>query len=88
MPRVEYLKAHERGTWSTEVFDVPDGTSDLVRYAVEELGVQAQYRNIVLWAVYAILPDEEFLAPCCERDYDGDGNCDRHPNGVRKSTSA
>lgn len=19
--------------------------------------------------------------PCCERDHDGDGNCDRHPNG-------
>lgn len=20
--------------------------------------------------------------PCCERDFDADGNCDRHPNGV------
>lgn len=20
--------------------------------------------------------------PCCERDFDGDGNCDRHPNGL------
>ncbi len=21
------------------------------------------------------------VVPCCERDIDGDGNCDRHPNG-------
>jgi hypothetical protein len=20
--------------------------------------------------------------PCCERDRDGDGNCDRHPHGL------
>lgn len=23
-------------------------------------------------------------SPCCERDYDRDGNCDRHPFGIDK----
>lgn len=22
------------------------------------------------------------LVPCCERDHNGDGDCDRHPNGL------
>lgn len=66
--KVEYLLADEDGTWRTEIIDVPEeeltkrsdaGDDDwtLQAWAREHLTTQAQYRRIVLFAVYSI-PDE------------------------------
>jgi hypothetical protein len=58
MSRIEFLLADEDHTWRTKVFDVPDDTPDLLQWAHEHLAVQAQYRRVVLWAVYSLEPDD------------------------------
>ena len=63
--KVEFLRAWDDNTWDTEIIDLPEfqqcgDTPDagMVDWANNNLATQAQYRKVVLFAVYAI-PDEE-----------------------------
>ncbi len=59
---VEFLKAHEDGSWSTEVIEVPSGVgashpigsptwdAEVTEWAHNLAALQ--YRKIVLWAIY------------------------------------
>lgn len=62
--RVEFLRAWDDGSWDTQICEVhPYLTHEkatdehLVEWANKVLGVQAQYRKVVLWAVYSHSPD-------------------------------
>jgi hypothetical protein len=68
--RVEYLRAHENGTWDTEVIEVPledltdlkvteagDDAETLTRWAMEHVSGLTKNRRVVLWAVYALPGD-------------------------------
>lgn len=59
--RVEFLRAWDDGTWDTHIYEVPPklfhekATDDArVEWAHRVLGPQAQYRRVVLWAVYSL----------------------------------
>ncbi|RJQ25419.1 hypothetical protein C4565_08340 [Candidatus Parcubacteria bacterium] len=61
--RVEFLRAWDDGTWNTEIYEVhprlshEKATNDnLIEWANRVLGTQAQYRKVVLWAVYSLEP--------------------------------
>jgi len=70
MPKVEFIKAFENGLWETEVIQVPDdelehgpGTwefeTEVMKWALENLWGQTQYRDVVYWGVYNSSPEEE-----------------------------
>jgi len=65
--QVEFLKAYDNNTWDTEVFEVPDWLpsdcedtikAEVLNWAHENLALQAQYRKVVLWAVYYLENEE------------------------------
>lgn len=62
--QVEFLRAWSNGTWDTEFHNVPK-QMDPQEFADTHLSRQAQYRDVVLWAVYSIPQEEsdEVLSP-------------------------
>ena len=60
--RIQYLTANENGTWDTLTVYVPASVGTkreaLVKWAESNLAPQAQYRKIVLFALYSTEPEE------------------------------
>ena len=64
MSKIELLLAYEDGTWTTEVVDCPadvdrDDYNDIDDWIHRELCGQAQYRKVVLFAVYNTDPEHD-----------------------------
>jgi len=59
MMKIEYLIAKDDHTWDTIIEEVPENVGTdrqaLVKWAEENLAGQAQYRKVVLFALYCIL---------------------------------
>jgi hypothetical protein len=59
MMKIEYLIAKDDRTWDTTIEEVPEsvGTDQeaLVKWAEDNLAGQAQFRKVVLFALYCIL---------------------------------
>lgn len=73
--KVEFIKAHEDGTWTTEVIDVPDEiTKDIdftspqwdsavIAYCHDSLASRTQYRKVVYWGIYNSEPEADAEVP-------------------------
>lgn len=62
--KMEFLLAHENGTWSTLIVDVPlsldeANDSEINFWFNENYMSQTQYRKIVFAALYNIAPEEK-----------------------------
>jgi hypothetical protein len=62
--KVEFLKAHENGTWDTEIIETPvdplnpNFRDAVMEWVANELQGQAQYRKVVFWGIYNEEPEE------------------------------
>lgn len=63
MNKIELLLADEYGEWTTEIFDCPaeldrDDLNAVHDWIVKKLHGQAQYRSVILFAVYNSKPEQ------------------------------
>jgi hypothetical protein len=73
--KVELIKAHEDGTWNTEVVSIPDSVTEgiaftssewdsaIIAWCHDELALQAQYRKVVYWGIYNSEPEADVEVP-------------------------
>lgn len=63
MMKIEYLIAKDDRTWDTAIEEVPESVGTdreaLLKWAEDNLAGQAQYRNVVLFALYCILDADD-----------------------------
>lgn len=62
------------------------GKTETARQRVAALVAQGVDAKKIVVLTFTNAAAHEFkarLKKCCERDHNGDGNCDRHPNGIR-----
>ncbi len=61
--QIEFLAAHESGTWDTYTFEVPEehcsDEQSMTNWCLDYTAEVPAYQNYMLWAVYSIPAQEE-----------------------------